>query len=82
MGFYPKKGKRPTTEKSKRIKMAHNCAKCRFRAKYDNKPDSIIGRLWRWHINWCPGWKGYLRSLPPGKKDRIAQTYGIGKRPI
>ncbi|MBN2403696.1 MAG: hypothetical protein JXN64_15065 [Spirochaetes bacterium] len=46
------------------------CAQCSFRAKYDNNPKSLLGRLWRWHINWCPGWKSYLKSL--SNKDRAA----------
>lgn len=37
----------------------HNCENCLIRAKYDQAPKSLIGRFWRWHINFCPGWKGY-----------------------
>jgi len=25
----------------------HNCEDCGFRAKYDNNPKSLLGRLWR-----------------------------------
>jgi len=38
------------------------CENCPFRAKYDINPKSFLGRLWRWHINICPGWKN-LYSL-------------------
>ncbi len=55
----------------------HNCDKCTFRKKHDKKPKSILGRLWRWHINWCPGWKKYYNSLDDGKKQEIAQKYKL-----
>jgi nitroreductase len=40
------------------------CATCSFRARYDEKPSSLLGRLWRWHANFCPGWKAHMKSLP------------------
>ena len=50
------------------------CEKCSMRARYDRNSKSILGRIWRWHINWCPGWKSYMKSLPePEKNDIIAQ---------
>lgn len=52
------------------------CATCTFRAKYDEKPNSILGRLWRWHSNFCPGWKAYMKSLPIEEKKAIIETYG------
>lgn len=51
------------------------CAECRFRAKYDNNPKSFLGRLWRWHIKWCPGWTAYMKSLPQEERDRIEEKY-------
>ena len=30
--------------------MAHNCENCKFRARYDEKPNSFLGKFWRWHI--------------------------------
>ena len=30
--------------------MAHVCENCKFRAHYDRKPHSALGRFWRWHI--------------------------------
>lgn len=53
-----------------------NCDTCKLRARYDAKPRSILGRLWRWHIGWCPGWKAYLLSLTPEKRDELAVRYG------
>ncbi len=57
----------------------HNCDNCSFRAKYDNNPQSYAGRLWRWHINFCPGWKRYFISLPHGDKTKIAEKYSFIK---
>ena len=56
-----------------------NCAKCAFRAKYDNNPRSILGRLWRWHAGWCPGWKGYMGSLPEEERIELAKKYNMKK---
>jgi len=57
----------------------HNCETCGFRAKYDNNPKSILGRIWRWHANWCPGWKGYITSLPDDERIRLAEKYNMNK---
>ena len=54
--------------------MAHNCENCKFRAHYDKKPNSMLGRFWRWHINFCPGWKGYFTSRTPRKKPPCARN--------
>ncbi|UCF92334.1 MAG: hypothetical protein JSW39_29390 [Desulfobacterales bacterium] len=51
------------------------CEKCRFRAKYDHNPRSILGRFWKWHIGWCPGWRAYLKSLPDDKRQKIVEQY-------
>lgn len=55
----------------------HNCDNCAFRKKYDTKPTSLLGRLWRWHINWCPGWKKYYRDLDATKKQEVAEKYNL-----
>lgn len=52
-----------------------NCATCAFRAKYDHNPKSILGRIWRWHANWCPGWKQYITSLPEVERMEVAKKY-------
>jgi hypothetical protein len=54
-----------------------HCAECKFRAKYDNNPRSILGRIWRWHVAWCPGWKAYMQSLPAEKRAEIAVRYNL-----
>ena len=56
-----------------------NCATCAFRAKYDNNPRSLLGRLWRWHANWCPSWKGYMKTLSDEERVSLAQKYGMQK---
>ena len=56
-----------------------NCADCTLRAKYDEKPKSFAGRFWRWHINWCPGWKGYMKSLDEAEREVIKVKYHLKK---
>ena len=55
------------------------CETCRLRARYDDNPRSILGRLWRWHAGWCPGWKAYITSLPDEDRNRLAARYGLDK---
>ena len=57
------------------------CATCPMRAKYDQRPKSFGGRFWRWHINWCPGWKVYFTSLPAEEKAEVAALYDLRKYP-
>ena len=57
-----------------------NCENCGLKAKYDNHPKSFLGRLWKWHINWCPGWKAYLKSLTNEKRIEIADKYELKKK--
>ncbi|WP_041273054.1 hypothetical protein [Desulforapulum autotrophicum] len=54
----------------------HSCEKCGFRAKFDNNPSSFMGRLWRWHTTWCPGWKRYVESMPEDDQMAIVDKYG------
>ncbi len=53
------------------------CANCSFRAKYDTNPKSFLGRIWRWHANFCPGWKSYMRSLPNAEKNALVEKYDL-----
>jgi hypothetical protein len=57
----------------------HNCETCKFRAKFDNHPKSFLGRLWRWHAGWCPGWKAYITSQPEEKRIELAKKYDMKK---
>ena len=55
------------------------CATCPFRAKYDKNPKSILGRIWRWHIGFCPGWKKYMESLSDAERKKLIKQYGLKK---
>lgn len=57
----------------------NNCENCGFRVKYDNNPKSFLGWLWRWHATWCPGWKGYIKSLPDNERIELADRYNLTK---
>jgi hypothetical protein len=57
----------------------HDCETCAFRAKYDNNPKSLLGRLWRWHAGWCPGWKSYITSLSGEQRKELANRYQLKK---
>ena len=52
-----------------------NCENCKLRAKYDDKPKSLLGRFWKWHTKWCPGWNGYLKSLPEKQRQTLQERY-------
>jgi len=65
---------RPGISLIKDLKMS-NCGKCKLRARYDRKPRSILGRLWKWHIGWCPGWKSYLKSLSDEERRKVMSQY-------
>ncbi|HLN52812.1 MAG TPA: hypothetical protein VK212_03825 [Lentimicrobium sp.] len=56
-----------------------NCENCGIRAKYDKNPKSLIGRIWRWHIGFCPGWKKYFNSLDEAKKQELSAKYHLAK---
>jgi hypothetical protein len=45
------------------ILIESNCHTCGLRARAENKPRSLVARLWRWHTSWCPGWKAYVKEL-------------------
>jgi len=57
--------------------MEPKCGACPWRAKYDNNPKSILGRLWRFHVNFCPGWKAYMASLPEAEKNSLIEKYNL-----
>ncbi|OQB37256.1 MAG: hypothetical protein BWY09_01655 [Candidatus Hydrogenedentes bacterium ADurb.Bin179] len=47
------------------------CASCKFRERYENNPRSLLGRLWRWHTGWCPGWNIYMKSLSEEEQNTL-----------
>lgn len=59
--------------------MAQPCDNCKLRAYYDKNPKSLRGRFWRWHINFCPGWKAFFTSLPEDQKQAFREKYHFTK---
>jgi len=57
----------------------HKCDNCAFRAKYDNNQKSFLGRIWRWHAGWCPGWRKHITSLPTEERIELAKKYDMKK---
>ncbi len=57
----------------------YQCENCKFRANYEKNPKSFMGRFWRWHINFCPGWKSYFKSLEPEKQVPLREKYDFRK---
>ena len=55
------------------------CEKCMLRAHYDRSPKSPFGRLWRWHINFCPGWKAYFTHQDEKTKAELRGQYNFHK---
>ena len=50
-----------------------------MRAKYDKNPKSLVGRFWRWHINFCPGWKAYFTHQDDETKSALRAKYNFQK---
>jgi hypothetical protein len=50
---------------------SYKCENCSFRKQYDKNPRSLLGRLWKWHTHWCPGWKKYIDAI--SKENQPAQ---------
>ncbi|HKL92315.1 MAG: hypothetical protein PHQ26_00830 [Bacteroidales bacterium] len=59
--------------------MEHNCGNCPLRSKYDQNAKTFAARFWRWHINFCPGWKAYFKSLSPDDQQNIRERYRFTK---
>ena len=43
------------------------CEDCPIRKRAEQKPNSLLAKLWRWHITWGPGWKAYQTALAQRK---------------
>jgi hypothetical protein len=50
-------------------KTSASCETCPMRLKAEANPKSFMGRLWKWHTGWCPGWKAYQASLAQQAKN-------------
>ncbi len=55
------------------------CENCKLRAHYDKNPKSAIGRFWRWHINFCPDFKGYFTHQDEETKAALREKYNFKK---
>lgn len=55
------------------------CENCPLRANYDKNPKSFMGKFWRWHINFCPGWKAYFTAQSDEKKAELREKYNFTK---
>jgi hypothetical protein len=38
-----------------------------------------MGRFWRWHIGFCPGWKAYFTNQDEQTKAALREKYGFDK---
>ena len=43
--------------------MASKCADCEWRKRSEEKPNTLMARLWRFHLKFCPEWKAYQKEL-------------------
>jgi hypothetical protein len=41
--------------------MANFCHKCGICAFANRKPQTLFGRLMRWHRTWCPCWAAHTK---------------------
>ena len=57
----------------------YHCENCKLRAHYDRNPKSPLGRLWRWHINFCPGFKAYFTHQDKETKAELMRRYNFHK---
>lgn len=55
----------------------HPCTTCHFRLKYDKNPQSLLGKFWRWHIKFCPGWRGYYKSRSEEEQIELKNKYKL-----
>ena len=47
----------------------YECVSCPLREKYEQNPTSLLGRFWRWHIDF----------LPQSEKEQIRIQYNFNK---
>ena len=59
--------------------MKYPCENCKLRAQFEKNPKSLVGRFWRWHINFCPGWKAYFTHQDEKTKAELRGQYNFHK---
>ncbi|WP_284154504.1 hypothetical protein [Desulfofustis limnaeus] len=52
----------------------HRCERCTLRKYYERAPHSFLGRLWRFHTRFCPGWRRYLQHLPTEQRETLVRS--------
>lgn len=58
------------------------CSDCTFRKYWEKHPRSLLGRLWKFHTNFCPGWIRYTHSFyPEDLKELQEHLRTHGKEP-
>jgi len=55
------------------------CANCKLRESYDKNPKSLKGRFWRWHINFCPGFKMFFTNQSEEVQMDLRKKYNFHK---
>ena len=45
------------------VHIESRCQKCPLRVRAEARPQSLFAKVWRWHTEWCPGWKAYTKEL-------------------
>ena len=63
--------------KSREAEKKARCSNCSMRARYDRNPKSLIGRVWRWHTGFCPGWKSYMKGLADEERAEVVEKYNL-----
>ena len=58
--------------------MKYPCENCKLRAAYDKNPKSLIGRFWRWQINFCPAGEATLSHCHQRNRKRFARSMTFG----
>jgi hypothetical protein len=58
-------------------KKEYPCEQCKMRQKYEQNPKSFVARFWHWHTGFCPGWKGYFRSLNEQEQAELRIKYNL-----
>jgi hypothetical protein len=53
--------------------MGSRCENCKFCQHFLEKPETLLGRLWKWHTTWCPAWKRYQKELAEKDKRQNAK---------
>jgi hypothetical protein len=46
-----------------------------MKSRYDKNPNTLISKIWKWHLTWCPGWKSYLKHLPDDERNEVIKRY-------